>query len=225
MSETQNTAAPLPEDPQLPDGSNLPEGANQPDGNAAAPTPPTDEKKKKTDLATDLFTWLQALTMALVFLVVVFAFFARVINVDGESMVPTLHHRDLLFLQCINYEPEQGDIVVLRKSFAENDSPIVKRVIAVGGQTVEIDYSTSTVYVDGVPLDEPYINEAMLMPSSDKERGTYWEVPQGSVFVMGDNRNASADSRNADLGTVDTRYILGRAVCVLLPFQDFRMLV
>ena len=93
MSETQNTAAPLPEDPQLPDGSNLPEGANQPDGNAAAPTPPTDEKKKKTDLATDLFTWLQALTMALVFLVVVFAFFARVINVDGESMVPTLHHK------------------------------------------------------------------------------------------------------------------------------------
>ena len=154
MSETQNTAAPLPEDPQLPDGSNLPEGANQPDGNAAAPTPPTDEKKKKTDLATDLFTWLQALTMALVFLVVVFAFFARVINVDGESMVPTLHHRDLLFLQCINYEPEQGDIVVLRKSFAEIDSPIVKRVIAVGGQTVEIDYSTSTVYVDGVPLDD-----------------------------------------------------------------------
>ena len=225
MSETQNTAAPLPEDPQLPDGSNLPEGANQPDGNAAAPPPPTDEKKKKTDLATDLFTWLQALTMALVFLVVVFAFFARVINVDGESMVPTLHHRDLLFLQCINYEPEQGDIVVLRKSFAEIDSPIVKRVIAVGGQTVEIDYSTSTVYVDGVPLDEPYINEAMLMPSSDKERGTYWEVPQGSVFVMGDNRNASADSRNADLGTVDTRYILGRAICVLLPFQDFRMLV
>ena len=225
MSETQNTAAPLPEDPQLPDGSNLPEGANQPDGNAAAPTPPTNEKKKKTDLATDLLTWLQALTMALVFLVVVFAFFARVINVDGESMVPTLHHRDLLFLQCINYEPEQGDIVVLRKSFAEIDSPIVKRVIAVGGQTVEIDYSTSTVYVDGVPLDEPYINEAMLMPSSDKERGTYWEVPQGSVFVMGDNRNASADSRNADLGTVDTRYILGRAICVLLPFQDFRMLV
>ena len=225
MSETQNTAAPLPEDPQLPDGSNLPEGANQPDGNAAAPTPPTYDKNKKTDLATDLFTWLQALTMALVFLVVVFAFFARVINVDGESMVPTLHHRDLLFLQCINYEPEQGDIVVLRKSFAEIDSPIVKRVIAVGGQTVEIDYSTSTVYVDGVPLDEPYINEAMLMPSSDKERGTYWEVPQGSVFVMGDNRNASADSRNADLGTVDTRYILGRAICVLLPFQDFRMLV
>ena len=90
---------------------------------------------------------------------------------------------------------------------------------------MEIDYSTSTVYGDGAPLDEPYINEAMLMPSSDKERGTYWEVPQGSVFVMGDNRNASADSRNADLGTVDTRYILGRAICVLLPFQDFRMLV
>lgn len=227
MSETQNTAAPLPEDPKPPENTTLPEdptpaeAPDQPDG--SAPDTPK-KKKKKSDLANDLFTWLQALTLALVMLVVVFAFFGRVINVDGVSMVPTLHHRDLLLLQCINYEPEQGDIVVLRKQFGEIDSPIVKRVIAVGGQTVEIDYSSGTVYVDGIPQDEPYINEPMLMPSSDKERGNYWEVPEGSVFVMGDNRNASADSRNMDLGTVDTRYIIGRAVCVLLPFQDFRVL-
>lgn len=219
MSETQNTAAPLPEDPKLPEDSNQP--ADSPGGSAADPNQPQKGKKKKTDLATDLFTWLQALTLALVLLVAVFAFFGRVIGVDGASMVPTLHHKDLLLLQCINYEPEQGDIVVLRKQFGDIDSPIVKRVIAVGGQTVEIDYGSGTVYVDGVPLDEPYINEPMLMPSSEKERGTYWEVPEGSVFVMGDNRNASADSRNADLGTVDTRYIIGGAVCVLLPFSDF----
>lgn len=185
-----------------------------------------EEKKKRPGaFGADLFAWLQALTFALVLLLVVFTFFGRLIGVNGHSMDPTLNHQDMLFLQSIAYEPKQGDVVVLHKDFGDITYPIVKRVIAVGGQTVEIDYSTSTVYVDGVPLDEPYINEAMLMPSSDKERGTYWEVPQGSVFVMGDNRNASADSRNADLGTVDTRYILGRAICVLLPFQDFRMLV
>lgn len=220
MSETQNTAAPLPEDPQLPDGSNLPEGANQPDGNAAAPTPPTDEKKKKTDLATDLFTWLQALTMALVFLVVVFAFFARVINVDGESMVPTLHHRDLLFLQCINYEPEQGDIVVLRKSFAEIDSPIVKRVIAVGGQHVRVDYDAGAVYVDGIPLNEPYIAEAMTPTSGDMSVLDVM-VPEGSIYVLGDNRNNSSDSRHVALSTVDTRYVLGRALWVVFPLSSF----
>lgn len=166
----------------------------------------------------DLYFWLQALVMALVSLILIFTFVGRIISVDGTSMVPTLHHGDMLLLQSIGYTPAQGDVVVLTKeSFMEQ--PIVKRVIAVGGQTVDIDYDTSTVYVDGVALDEPYINEDMLpLPS---EYTSHVTVPEGAIFVMGDNRNASSDSRRPAVGTVDVRCVLGKARCVLFPLQDF----
>ena len=166
----------------------------------------------------DLYFWLQALVMALVGLILVFTFVGRVIGVDGESMMPTLHDRDMLLLQSIGYEPAQGDVVVLStKSFREG-APIVKRIIAVGGQTVDIDYSANTVYVNGVALDEPYILEVMrALPESF---ATHVQVPEGSVFVMGDNRNNSTDSRSPELGVVDERCVLGKALFILLPFQD-----
>lgn len=176
-------------------------------------------KKEKPGFAADCYSWLQALTFALVILIVVFTFFGRIIGVDGSSMVPTLEDGDMLLLQCVGYEPQQGDIVVLHKDFADIHHPIVKRVIAVGGQTVEIDYGVGTVYVDGQPLDEPYLGERMRVPDSAYEQGTYWEVPEGSIFVMGDNRNASSDSRHEELGVVDERYVLGKVLCVVLPFQ------
>ena len=166
----------------------------------------------------DLYFWLQALVMALVSLILLFTFVGRVIGVQGSSMVPTLHDKDMLLLQSIGYEPKPGDIVVLTKeSFMPQ--PIVKRVIAVGGQTVDIDYAAGTVAVDGVALEEDYINEAMYELPPDY--ATHVEVPEGSIFVMGDNRNKSSDSRDPRLGTVDVRYVLGRARFVLLPFQDF----
>ena len=168
----------------------------------------------------DLFFWLQALVAALITLILLFTFVGRIIGVDGESMYPTLHHGDLLLLQSIGYEPEQGDVVVLTKEFDASEGPIVKRVIAVGGQTVDIDYEAGTVSVDGQVLDEPYINEAMV-PPANYEHLTHVEVPEGSIFVMGDNRNHSSDSRDVTLGTVDERYVLGRAVWILLPFQNF----
>ena len=166
----------------------------------------------------DLYFWLQALVMALVSLILLFTFVGRVIGVQGSSMVPTLHDKDMLLLQSIGYEPKPGDIVVLTKeSFMPQ--PIVKRVIAVGGQTVDIDYAAGTVAVDGVALEEDYINEAMYELPPDY--ATHVEVPEGSIFVMGDNRNKSSDSRDPRLGTVDVRYVLGRARFVLLPVQDF----
>lgn len=184
------------------------------------PTPETQGKEKKPGaFGADVYTWLQALVVALTVLLVLFTFFGRIIGVDGHSMDPSLNDKDLLFLQCVAYEPEQGDVVVLHKDFGDITTPIVKRVIAVGGQTVEIDYNTSTVYVDGVPLEEDYIMEPMVRPDSPYAQGTYWEVPEGCVFVMGDNRNHSADSRDDRLGPVDERYILGKAICTLLPFQ------
>ena len=191
---------------------------------ASAETPPAPkaaEPEEKTGLAGDLFTWLQALTFALVIIMVVFTFFGRIIGVDGHSMEPTLLDREMLLLQCAGYTPRQGDVVVLHKSFSATGEPIVKRVIAVGGQSVHIDYDTSTVYVDGQPLEEPYLGEPMYQPGNATMQGTDWDVPEGSVFVMGDNRNHSADSREDSLGPVDNQYVLGRALLVLFPFSHF----
>ena len=182
------------------------------------PQQPEEELSSGDSLKLDLYFWLQALVMALVSLILLFTFVGRVIGVQGSSMVPTLHDKDMLLLQSIGYEPKPGDIVVLTKeSFMAQ--PIVKRVIAVGGQTVDIDYAAGTVAVDGVALEEDYINEAMYELPPDY--ATHVEVPEGSIFVMGDNRNKSSDSRDPRLGTVDVRYVLGRARVVLLPFQDF----
>ncbi|MBP1758743.1 MAG: signal peptidase [Firmicutes bacterium] len=182
-------------------------------------TPETSQYSKAArNLSGDLYSWLQALVFALLLLILTFTFFGRIISVDGYSMTPTLQNRDMLLLQCVGYEPKQGDIVVLTKEFASVTSPIVKRIIATGGQTVEIRYDENKVYVDGVPLDEPYIKEPMQGPNSSMEDTIYCQVPEGSVFVMGDNRNGSSDSRHRELGAVDQRYILGRAFFVLLPF-------
>ena len=169
-------------------------------------------------LKVDLYFWLQALVMALVGLILIFTFVGRIIGVDGESMMPTLHDRDLLLLQSIGYQPEQGDVVVLSTKSFRGGAPIVKRIIAVGGQTVDIDYDTNTVYVDGAALDEPYILE--VMRSLPESFATHVEVPEGSIFVMGDNRNNSTDSRSPELGVVDQRCVLGKALFILLPFQD-----
>ncbi len=169
-------------------------------------------------LKVDLYFWLQALVMALVGLILIFTFVGRIIGVDGESMMPTLHDRDMLLLQSIGYQPEQGDVVVLSTKSFRGGAPIVKRIIAVGGQTVDIDYDTNTVYVDGAALDEPYILE--VMRSLPESFATHVEVPEGSIFVMGDNRNNSTDSRSPELGVVDQRCVLGKALFILLPFQD-----
>lgn len=174
----------------------------------------------------NLYSWLQPLIFALVALILLSTFVGRIIGVDGRSMMPTLHDHDMLVLQSIGYKPAQGDIVVLtQRSFS--DKPIVKRVIATGGQTVDVDYASNTVTVtgsDGVRtvLDEPYLGEPMRLPSSMSN--THIEVPVGSICVFGDNRNNSTDSRSPSVGTVDERCVLGRAVLILLPFQRFGVL-
>ncbi|MEG2989581.1 MAG: signal peptidase I [Oscillospiraceae bacterium] len=163
----------------------------------------------------DLFIWLQALVVPLVVLILVFTFVGRMIGVDGLSMMPTLHHRDMLLLQTIGYTPKQGDVVVATKRDFREGKPVVKRVIATGGQTVDIDYAANTVSVDGAVLDEPYLGEPMVNPQY--ETITHAQVPVGSVFVMGDNRNNSTDSRFPELGFIDQREVLGRAFFILLP--------
>ncbi|MFB2020118.1 signal peptidase I [Pseudoflavonifractor sp. P01025] len=180
------------------------------------------EEKTVEKSSDDLFYWLNALTTALVVLVLVFTFFGRLTRVDGNSMDYTLQNNELLLVWSLGYTPQQGDIVVLNKTTATHldGVAIVKRVIAVGGQTVDIDYATSTVYVDGEPLDEPYIWEPMVDIYGDRG-STHIEVPEGSIFVMGDNRNDSDDSRDNLIGTIDEDYVLGKAVFSIFPFSKF----
>lgn len=181
--------------------------------------PAPDEKLSPADsFKLDLYYWLQALVTGLVVLIFLFTFIGRVIGVEGPSMIPTLHNGDMIVLRSIGYTPQIGDVVVLTKpSFS--DKPIVKRIIATEGQTVLIDYEAGTVTVDGEVREEPYLNEPM------RERWTTGlteaTVPEGSVFVMGDNRNNSLDSRYEDIGFVDVDYIIGKAVFILFPIQDF----
>ena len=183
---------------------------------------PEQPETEKGSFKLDLYFWMQALAVALVLLILTFTLAGRVIKVVGDSMLPTLHENDLMLLQSIGYTPQQGDVVVLRKASFMVE-PIVKRVIATGGQHVTIDYAAGTVTVDGAVLDEPYIREYMTDPYLISRDMSIKDVvvPEGSIFVMWDNRNHSSDSRNENLGTVDTRYVLGRAFWVLVPFSHF----
>lgn len=183
-------------------------------------TPQGKKEEEKTSFKQDLYYWTQALIVVLVGLILVCTLAGRVIRVVGSSMVPTLHENDLLLLWSVGYTPQRGDVVVLRKeSFMSY--PVVKRVIATGGEHVTVDYTTGTVSVDGVALDEPYLNELMVDTGSPNMTVLDVTVPEGSVYVMGDNRNHSSDSRHRDLGTVDERYILGKALCRIFPLTAF----
>ena len=171
---------------------------------------------------SELYQNVRMLATVLAVLILVFTFVGRIIVVSGPSMENTLHNGDAMLVWSLGYTPKQGDVVVLTKRTYQEDS-IVKRVIAVGGQTVDIDYATGTVYVDGAPLTEPYTKEPMLLPAYG-EGLNHIVVPEGCLFVMGDNRNQSAYSRYAPIGIVDARCVIGRAVLVLFPFGDFQIL-
>ena len=134
--------------------------------------------------------------------------------------MPTLHDRDMLLLQSIGYEPAQGDVVVLStKSFREG-APIVKRIIATEGQTVDIDFDNGYVYVDGQQLDESaYIENGITRDQYDVEFPQ--TVPEGHVFVLGDNRTVSKDSRDSEVGMIDQRCIIGKVQMIYQPFSEF----
>ena len=176
------------------------------------------QEENKKENSRELYEWVQALVGSVLTVVLVFTFVIRLIGVDGHSMVPTLQDGDrLLVLNSMLYSYyKYGDIVVLRKE-AFLEEPIVKRVIATEGQTVDIDFDAGVVYVDGQALEEDYINEPTCL-----EEGTEFPltVPEGSIFVMGDNRNRSSDSRDSRLGTVDARYVIGKAVFMAFPGAD-----
>ena len=174
------------------------------------------EKKPKPEERSNLYDWVQCLVAALLICVLVFAFLIRIIGIVGNSMNPTFEDGDSVVISKLFYEPKQGDVVVLRKF--NLDEPIIKRVVATEGQTVEIDFVKGIVYVDGQALDEPYIKEPTYTALDFNGSVT---VPENSVFVMGDNRNDSLDSRLGIVGCVDERYIMGKVLFRLLPYNKF----
>ena len=166
----------------------------------------------------DLYEWVRSCVTAVLIIVIVFTFFVRMMGVQGPSMRQTLQEGDRLLVlnSLLVSDYRQGDIVIARKE-TFSDDPIVKRIIAVGGQTVDIDFSSGVVYVDGEALEEDYVNDLTYTYEGTDFPLT---VPQGSVFLMGDNRNMSTDSREPRIGTVDTRYLIGKAVFLLFPGPD-----
>ena len=167
----------------------------------------------------EIYDWIYCLSVALIICVVIFAFFIRLIDVRGTSMNPTLNNNDKMLVSGLFYEPKVGDVVVFKKDEYDPERALVKRVIAVEGQVINMDFDRGIVYVDGVPLEEDYIME----PTTNKiDFIGPQTVPEGCVFVMGDNRNASTDSRKKEIGMVDTRLILGRAYAVAYPLSQVR---
>ena len=173
------------------------------------------DKKKKDKSAEDMLDWLEMLITVFFAVVLVFTFIFRIAIVDGESMVPTLEDKDKLVVSHLFYEPEDGDVVIVNSKGL--GKVIVKRVIATENQTVDVDYSEGKVYVDGQLLDEPYINEPTITDFGFHDYPV--TVPAGHVFVMGDNRNHSTDSRAESVGFVDKSDIMGKAVFRIWPFN------
>ncbi len=180
-------------------------------------------EKKKTGRKMD---WKQNLVLdfrdflhVLAIFMLIYVLFFRLAVVQGDSMRKTLVDGDrLVLLSNLFYtEPKRGDIIVASKQSFEDGNCIVKRVIATEGQTVDIDFLHGIVYVDGVALDEPYT----LTPTNTQEGVTFpLTVAPGCVFVMGDNRNISKDSRSIEIGLIDCRQILGKAIFLLTPGSD-----
>jgi len=174
------------------------------------------QKKEKTSktLVAELYFWAQALVFALVFLVLLNVFFFRVSGVSGSSMVPTLEDRQQLILRVIGYDtPQRGDVIVITAPHYTED-PLVKRVIAVGGDTVDIDPATGNVSINGEVQYEPYISER-IRDFGNQQYPLY--IPEGCVFVMGDNRNASTDSRETAIGILPQENIIGKVIFRFWP--------
>lgn len=173
-----------------------------------------EDKKPEKSAKKEFLEWLQAIVIAVVLALVIRNFVFTVVRVDGQSMEPTYQHGDRLIVWRLGYEPENSDIVVFNPPGENENIYWIKRVIATEGQHVEIDYNTNAVYVDGEKLDEPYLGEPMF------DRGfpvREVDVPKDCVFVLGDNRNNSKDSRSISAFSKDQ--IVGKAVLRFWPFN------
>ena len=177
------------------------------------------EDKKEEKEENVVLQYLHDFVYLIAGALLLFSLLFRIVIVSGPSMKQTLVDGDWLLLvgNVFYTEPKTGDIIVASKDSFDNGTPIIKRVIATEGQTVDIDFAQGVVYVDGAALEETYVNT----PTNLREGVSFpLTVDEGCVFVMGDNRNESRDSRSPDIGLVDCREILGKAIIRLFPGTD-----
>ncbi len=175
----------------------------------------TKAKKSARQGKLNVFEVFEAVIAALVVITIIFTFFFRVFNVDGPSMKPTLQHNDKVIVSTVGYKAQRGDIVVISET-ADLDEPIVKRIVAVGGDTVDINFTTGVVTVNG--KEENYTDE---LTSQQFDIAFPITVPEGAVFVLGDNRANSLDSRSTRVGCVDERFIVGKVLFRFFPLGDW----
>jgi signal peptidase I len=201
----------------------IPQEQGQDGSSAPSPASPSSlsPKERAIKAAKDIFEIIEMFTVCASVIMILFSFFVHPTVVEGESMENTLLGGDYLLVSDIAYTPQAGDIVVVHNvGLRHYNKPIVKRVIATAGQTVDIDFSTWTLTVDGVVIDEPYIKL-----TTDQQLTSDWtypmQIPEGYIFVMGDNRNHSADSRCRDIGLIDERCVVGKAFVRVFPLNRF----
>jgi signal peptidase I len=163
---------------------------------------------------------MQSIVLTFLVFLFVLTFFGRIIGVQQDSMTPTLLDGDRMIVRSILYTPRQGDIIIFSKQGFEDGAALVKRVIALSGDVVDINTETGLVYVNGLPLDEPYTNGPTNMAGDIEYPFT---VPEGQVFVIGDNRNLSRDSRHMEIGPVDEREVIGQVIAVILPLNRLEL--
>lgn len=185
-----------------------------------------EEKKEKDYIVVNnspsvgiVYYLAHSVIIAVVVIIILLTFFFRIVNVDGRSMMNTLLDGDKVIVTNFMYEPKNNDIVVISHA-EEYDKPIIKRVIATEGQTLKIDFQNERVYVDGTLLDEPYVSSELKEGNTEIPE----VIPEGKVFVMGDNRLDSLDSRYSEIGLIDTDNIIGKAQFVALPITRIQYL-